>query len=197
MSQGKKSETSVWIKDYLKSQNVDISNWESYGPLYNRYSARIRKYNPQNYQQFLNLCTFQKQRKNHSGGKDLGDWQKELGGWKKKVKPEVPEVPEVPGELKVPTFHPSFNEERWIRDEKKDFEAWKKRCQHYRDGRITNTTQSSGETGRLKDRMPYIFRYAMKCLGGTYPIECFPEVLNDYKEELLELLNSQRENLNW
>lgn len=44
--------------------------------------------------------------------------------------------------------------------------------------------------------LPYLIRYALKCLGGTFPIECFPESLNDYREELQELLDKQRNSYN-
>lgn len=190
MAQGKKSESSQWIKDYLKSQNVEISNWEEYGPLYNRYSARIRKYNPQNYQQFINLCTFKKQRKNRSGAEDLGDWSRELGGWKKKVEPREPREPKVkPREPREPgSFHPTFNEERYWRDQKQEWKEWKARMARYRDDKIRNLTQQ-GEQGRLKDYMPYTFKFAIRCLAGVYPIECYPEALEEYKEELMTFTN--------
>ena len=40
---------------------------------------------------------------------------------------------------------------------------------------------------------PWLIRYALRCLSGVYPIECFPEVLNERREELQELLNKQKE----
>ena len=185
----KRSESSQWIMDYLKSQGVDISCWDSYGVLYLRYKARCRKFKPQDYGQFLNTCCFRKQRKLGVGAEDLGDYTIELGGWgKKKVK-----KPRVLKELEINIpGDPPFPMEKWLKGQKKDFEEWKKRMFRYREDKIRNLTQQ-GENGRLKDRMPYLFKFALKCLSGTYPEECFPEVLNDYKEELQEmLLNEQR-----
>lgn len=161
---GKKTEYAEWIRQYLKEQGADISNWDEYKVLYNRYAIRIRKYNPENYEQFLATCTFQKLTKKSCGARDLGES-------KPKERP--------------------FNEEKFWKDQKKEWGEWKKRMQHYRDDRIHNQKQQ-GETGREKDRMPYMFSIALKCLGGTYPIECFPERLEEFRKELLELLNSTK-----
>lgn len=182
---GKKSPQSQWVMDYLRSQGVDTSSWESYGLLHVRYMARIKKYNPQNYQQFINLCTFHKQRKQNCGPEDLGDWSKELGGWKKKAGPKEPKEP------KPSTYKPVFNEERWWRDQKKEFSDWKLRMKRYREDKIRNQRQQ-GETGRMKDFLPYAFKLALKTLAGVYPEECYPETLNDYKGELQSLLDEQR-----
>lgn len=45
----------------------------------------------------------------------------------------------------------------------------------------------------FKFEYPWLIRYALKCLGGTFPIECYPDALTDYREELQELLDKQRE----
>lgn len=182
---GKKSSQSQWVMDYLRSQGVDTSSWGSYGPLHVRYMARIKKYNPQNYQQFLNLCTFTKQRKKRCGPEDLGDWSRELGGWSKKTSKEP--KPKEPKESKPSTYRPVFNEERYLRDQKKEFSDWKLRMRRYREDRIRNQEQQ-GETGRMKDLPPYMFKFAIRCLAGVYPIECYPSELEEYKEELMKLI---------
>ncbi len=181
-----------WIRDYLQSMGIDTYDWKEYRTLYLRYRARIRKYKPTTYQEFLNTCTFRKQRKRGVGDIDLGDYEVELGGWSKK-KPKGLPKDKKPKELEINIPEdPPFPMEKWLKGQKKDFEEWKKRMFRYREDKIRNLTQQ-GENGRLKDRMPYLFKFALKCLSGTYPEECFPEVLNDYKEELQEmLLNEQR-----
>lgn len=152
---GKRTEYADWIKDYLKSQGADASNWDEYKILYNRYAARIRKYNPENYASFVNLCTFAKQTKKSCGARDLGES-------KPKERP--------------------FNEEKWWKDEKKEWEEYKARMQRYREDRIHNHEQINKE----KDYMPYMFKFSLRCLAGVYPIECYPEELESYREELQE-----------
>lgn len=155
--QGKRSEYADWIMAYLEEQGEDTSNWKSYHTLYLRYVGRIKKFHPENYEQFLATCTFPKKTK------------KECGTEEPKERP--------------------FNEEKWWKEQKRDFEAWKKRMKYYREGRITNRKQQ-GETGRIKDMIPYTFKLALKCLGGSLPAECFPERLEEFREELMELLEN-------
>ena len=190
---GKKgSPQSQWIKKYLSEQGIDVSDWEEYQPYYNRYAARCKKYAPENYEQFLNLCTFRVQKKYVCGLKDPGDYEKELGGWGKKVN-----EPKEPREPKSPTIRePHFNEERYYKDQRKDFEAWKLRMKRYQDGKITNQAQQ-GETGKWKDFPPYMFKLAIRCLSGIYPLECYPEELNEYREELQNILNEQKPEKVW
>lgn len=162
---GKRTECAGWIRAYLKEQGADASGWEEYKVLYNRYAARIRKYHPENYNQFINLCTFSKLTKKNCGAKDLG----------KESKPK--ESP--------------FNEEKWWKSQKKEWKEYKLRMQHYRDGRILNTTQiEMSEKGRMKDFPPYTFKFALRCLKGIYPTECFPAELEDYREELQSYLEN-------
>lgn len=189
--QGKKSESSEWVKQYLSEQGVDISDWTVYGPLYNRYRARIRKYSPENYEQFLATCTFQKQRKQHYGPEDLGDYKKELGGW---GKPKLPKEPKEPKPI-VPK-EPPFNEEKYWKDQKKEWQNYKVRMLRYREDKIRNQKQQ-GETGREKDLMPYTFKFALKCLVGTFPEEIFPKELEEFREELQGILEKQRKELKW
>lgn len=144
----KGSPQSQWIKDYLKFIGIDISSWKEYQRYYNMYRARCLKYNPENYEQFMNLCTFPKQR------------QKSC-------------------KVKEPKPRP-LNEEGWLKDQKKEWEEYKIRMKWYREDKIRRPV----EKGKEKDRMPYLFKFAIRCLAGVYPIECFPETLNEYKKEL-------------
>lgn len=157
---GKRTEIATWIREFLKAKNIDTSNWEAYMREYNFYAARVRKYNPENYGQFINTCTFPKQ-----GSKG----------------PSCPRIPE----------EKPFNEEKWYKAQKKEWEDWKARMQRYRDGLIRNQEQQ-GETGRARDFMPYLFKYALRCLSGEIPEECFPERLNEYRKELQNILDEQR-----
>lgn len=158
---GKKTEYAEWIKQYLKEQGADTSNWDEYKVLYNRYAVRIRKYNPKNYEQFKNLCTFQKLTKKSCGARDLGE-----------SKPK----------------EPYFNEERWFKDELRGYNDYKVRMARYRDDLVRNQEKVNEE----KDRIPYLFLLAIRCLSGRLPEECFPEVLSDYREELQRMLDEQR-----
>ena len=181
-----------WIRDYLQSMGIDTSDWREYQTLYLRYRARIRKYKPTTYQEFLQTCTFRKQRKIGVGAEDLGDYSVELGGWGKKKVKKPKGSPRVLKELEIKTPEdPPFPMEKWIREQKKDWENYKARMKRYREDKIRNLTQQ-GETGRLRDYMPFLFKFALKCLSGTYPEECFPESLEEYKEELQDLLNSEQ-----
>lgn len=155
---GKKTESAEWVKAYLKEQGCEASPWEEYKVLYNRYKARILKFHPENYEQFINLCTFSKKTKKECGARDLGE-------------------PIVPKER-------PFNEEKFWKDQKKDFEAWKARMLRYHEDKVHNQVQINEE----KDRMPYMFKFSLRCLAGVYPIECYPEQLNEYKEELMKLI---------
>lgn len=159
--QGKRSEYADWIMDYLRSQGEDTSSWESYHTLYLRYVGRVKKFHPTSYEQFVNLCTFPKKTKKECRTKDLKE----------------------PKE-------PPFNEEKWWKSQKKEWGEWKKRMQHYRDDRIHNQKQQ-GETGRWKDFPPYTFKFALKCLSGRIPIECYPKELEVYREELQNLLDEE------
>lgn len=188
---GKCTESGEWIRNYLQEQGVDTSCWDSYGILYNRYRARIRKYKPKTYQEFLATCTFRKQRRRGCGPEDLGDYERELGGWGKKKARKKAKKPKELKELKIIIPEdPPFPMERWLKDQKKEWEQYKLRMKRYREDKIRNLTQQ-GENGRMKDRIPYLFRYALRCLSGTYPEECFPETLNSYKEELQKLLEEE------
>lgn len=158
---GKRTEIADWIMAYLEEQGEDTSDWKSYHTLYLRYAGRIKKYHPENYEQFLTTCTFAKQTKKECGAKDLGS-------------PKQKE--------------PYFNEERYWKDQRKDWEVYKTRMEHYRDEKIRNQEKVNEE----KDLMPYEFKFALKCLGGTYPIEAFPEELEEYREELQNMLNDQK-----
>ena len=155
--QGKRSEYADWIMTYLEEQGEDTSNWDSYHVIYLRYAGRVKKFHPENYEQFVNLCTFSKLTKKGCGARDLGET-------KPKERP--------------------FNEEKWWKDEKKEWEEYKARMQRYREDRIHNQEKIC----KMKDLPPYIFKFGLRCLKGVYPIECYPEQLNEYKEELMKLI---------
>ena len=179
--------------DYLRSQGVDTSCWEEYGTLYMRYYARIKKYHPENYQQFLNLCCFSKQRKKYSGEKDLGDYERELYYQSHKVPKGLPKakIPKAKDEFKEEELEepkikepkePFFNEARWIKDEIKEWDQYKLRMKHYREDKIRNFLQTEkSEKAKMKDFPPYLFKFAMKCLSGTlrtaYLIATSPEAV--------------------
>ena len=159
--QGKRSEYADWIMAYLEEQGEDTSNWKSYHTLYLRYAGRVKKFHPENYEQFLATCTFSK---------------------KTKKEPKEPgtEEPIVP-----------FNEKKYWKEQEKEWKEYKARMKHYRDERITNLKQQ-GETGKWKDFPPCMFKFALRCLSGRIPEECFPERLNGYREELKSLLDDQK-----
>ena len=79
-----------------------------------------------------------------------------------------------------------FNEEKWIKEQKKQWEEYKDRMERYRSDKIRNLSQVNEQ----KDKMPYLFKFALRCLTGKYPIECYPESLEEYREELLKLLST-------
>lgn len=152
-----------FIRKYLQELGIPSSPWKDIQTIYCMYRARCLKFKPTNYEQFLTTCTFAKQTKKECGAKDLGES-------KPKERP--------------------FDEEKWWKDQKKEWELYKLRMQHYRDDRIHNQKQQ-GETGREKDLIPYAFKLALKCLAGRIPIECYPEELEVYREELQNLLDEE------
>ena len=72
-----------------------------------------------------------------------------------------------------------------------DYEAVKELIEEFENGQHTAAVGDNNHDLLLN--YPWLIRYALKCLGGTIPEECYPEVLNSYKEELQNLLDKQRE----
>ena len=78
-----------FVKRYITEQlGIPLSPWESVKPLYLRYRARCLKSKPENYEQFLNLCTFESNRKTKYDTKgSLKEGEK--AGWDHKDKKEA------------------------------------------------------------------------------------------------------------
>lgn len=72
-----------------------------------------------------------------------------------------------------------------------DYEAVKALIEEFENGQHTAAVGDSNRDLLLN--YPWLIRYALKCLSGVYPAECFPEPLNSYKDELQNLLDKQRE----
>lgn len=206
-----------FIKQYLAEQGVDFSCYEKYKPLYLRYRARCIKMKPDSYQSFLNLCTFESTRANTKydmnanllEGKHKGvqteeekEQKRRYGGtqymrqqasmnYKLNYKaPPKKEDFEHPME-----WRRAYHDWSYLKDELADYEAVKA---------VLNKPATKGKPDRIPNEggdmkryhymfeLPYLIKFALRCLGGLYPAEAFPEALIDYKEELEEMLQQQR-----
>lgn len=196
-----------FIKRYLTEQNIPLKPWESIKPLYLRYRARCLKSKPENYEQFLNLCTFKSSRKTKY---DIKGELKEGAqvGWEKKDKKEATGSRDVICRLrkeyklnyKAPPkkedfeldvdYRLAYKDWSYLKYALADYEAVKSLIEEFENGQHTAAV---GDNNQYYYQYPYLVKYALRCLSGVYPAECFPEVLNDYKEELQELLNKQKE----
>lgn len=210
-----------FIKQYLTEQGVDFSCYETYKPLYLRYRARCLKMKPDTYQAFLNLCCFESTRANtkydmHANlleGKHKGiqtEEEKEQkrnyrGTWYTRQQASMNyklnyKAPPKKEDFEFPMeWRKAYLDWSYLKAELADYEAVKA---------VLNKPTNKGKPDRIPNEgcdmkryhymfeFPYLIRYALKCLGGTYPIECFPESLNDYRQELQELLNKQRNSYN-
>lgn len=198
-----------WILNYLKEQGVTHTDWKSIQPLYLRYRARCLKIKPTSYQQFLNLCTFEATR---AGTKytDKGALKEgKTAGWEKKE--DTPragsrdricrarkdyklnyKAPPKKEDFEVGTdYRLAYKDWSYLKDELADYEAVKALIEEFENGQHTAAVGDNNHD--LLMNYPWLIKYALKCLGGTIPVECFPEPLNSYKEELKELLNKQKE----
>ena len=199
-----------FIKRYLTEQGVPLSPWKDVQPLYLRYRGRCLKMRPQNYQQFLNLCTFESNRRCKY---DLDGKLKEgeTAGWQKvKSEDNVFETGSRNGISKIRKnyklnykappkkedfefameWRDAYRDWGYLKSQLADYEAVKTAISRLEAGKCTNDL---GESNPDLLRYPWLVKYALRCLNGEYPIECFPDVLFDYKEELICLLNSQKE----
>lgn len=194
-----------FVKRYLTEQlGIPLSPWESVKPLYLRYRARCLKSKPETYEQFKNLCTFDSTRKTKYDTK--GELKEgENAGWEKKDKKEATgsrdvicrlrkdyklnyKAPPKKEDFEVGTdYRLAYKDWSYLKDELADYEATKLAIQ-----KIEKQTIEAGVESRNLTAFPWLIKYALKCLGGTIPEECYPEVLNSYKEELIELLEKQR-----
>lgn len=193
-----------FIKRYLTEQGIPLSPWESVQPLYLRYRARCLKMQPESYEQFLNLCTFESNRKTKYDIKgELKEGEKV--GWENKDKREATgsrdvicrlrkdyklnyKAPPKKEDFEVGTdYRLAYKDWSYLKDELADYEATKLAIQ-----KVEKQTIEAGVESRNLTAFPWLIKYALRCLGGTIPIEAYPEVLNSYKEELIELLEKQR-----
>lgn len=197
-----------FIKRYLTEQDIPLSPWSSVQPLYLRYRARCLKSKPENYEQFKNLCTFESNRKTKY---DIKGELKEGAqvGWERKDKKEATGSRDVICRLrkdyklnyKAPPkkedfevgadYRLAYKDWSYLKDELADYEAVKALIEEFKNGQHTAAVGDNNHDLLLK--YPWLIKYALRCLSGVYPAECFPEPLNSYKEELKELLNKQKE----
>lgn len=198
-----------FVKRYLTEQGIPLSPWESVKPLYLRYRARCLKMKPETYEQFRNLCTFESTRANTKYD-DKGELKEgEKAGWEKKDRKEATSSRDVICRLrkdyklnyKAPPKKEDFEVDKdyrlayqdwsYLKYALADYEAVSVLIEDFENGQHTAAVGDNNHDLLLK--YPWLIRYALKCLGGTIPEECFPESLNDIKEELKELLNKQKE----
>ena len=198
-----------FIKKYLTEQNIPLSPWISVQPLYLRYRARCLKLQPKTYQQFLNLCTFESTRANTKYDMHANLLEGAQVGWDKKDRKEATgsrdvicrirkdyklnyKAPPKKEDFEVGTdYRLAYKDWSYLKDELADYEAVKELIEEFENGQHTAAVGDNNHDLLLN--YPWLIKYALRCLSGVYPIECFPEVLNDYKEELQELLNKQKE----
>lgn len=197
-----------FIKKFLSEQGIPLSPWESVKPLYLRYRGRCLKLQPETYESFLNLCTFESNRKTKYTEK--GELKEgEVAGWEKKE--DTPragsrdvicrlrkdyklnyKAPPKKEDFEVGTdYRLAYKDWSYLKYSLADYEAVKSLIEEFENGQ--HTTAVGNNNHDLLLNYPWLIRYALKCLSGVYPAECFPEPLNSYKEELKELLNKQKE----
>lgn len=201
-----------FVKRYLTEQGITYSNWKEIQPLYLRYRARCLKMKPETYEQFLNLCTFESNRKTKYDIK--GELKEgEEAGWSNKDKkvekagatgsrdvicrlrkdyklnykaPPKKEDFELDMDYRL-----AYKDWSYLKYALADYEAVKSLIEEFENGQHTAAVGDNNHDLLLN--YPWLIRYALRCLSGVYPAECFPEPLNNYKEELKELLNKQKE----
>lgn len=193
-----------FVKRYFQEEGITYSNWKEIQPLYLRYRARCLKSKPETYEQFKNLCLFESNRKTKYDTKgELKEGEKV--GWNTQSKKEATgsrdvicrirkdyklnyKAPPKKEDFEVGTdYRLAYRDWSYLKDELADFEATKLAIQ-----KIEKQTIETGVESRNLTAFPWLIKYALRCLVGLYPIEAYPEVLNSYKEELIELLEKQR-----
>lgn len=197
-----------FIKQYLKEQGIPLKPWEAAKPLYLRYRARCLKLKPESYEQFKNLCLFESVRKTKYTEKgELKEGEK--AGWDKKEDtvragtrdricrirkdyklnykaPPKKEDFEVAADYRL-----AYRDWSYLKAELVDYEAVKELIEEFENGQHTAAVVDNNHDLLLN--YPWLIRYALKCLGGTIPEECYPDSLSDYREELQSLLDKQKE----
>lgn len=195
-----------WILNYLKEQGIDLSCYERYNPLYLRYRARCLKMKPTTEHAFRNLCTFKSTRANTKYD-DKGELKE---GKQKRIKTgEATGSRDVICRLrkdyklnyKAPPkkedfeldidFRLAYKDWSYLKYALADYEAVKSLIEEFENGQHTAAVGDNNHDLFLN--YPWLIKYALKCLSGVYPAECFPEPLNNYKEELQNLLDKQKE----
>ena len=205
----RRSNYQVFIKQYLKEQGIPLSPWSSVQPLYLRYRARCLKMKPESYAQFLNLCTFEATRAGTKYDMHANLLEGKKVGWENKDKKEA-----TGSRDRICRLRKSYKLNYKAPPKKEDFEFTADYRLAYKDWsylkyaladyeavkslieKIENEQHTAAVGDNNHDLLlnyPWLIRYALKCLGGTIPAECFPEPLNSYKEELQNLLDKQRE----
>ena len=196
----------LFIKQYLKEIGVPLKPWEVAKPLYLRYRARCLKLRPESYEQFKNLCLFEPTRKTKYT--DKGELKEgEKAGWDKKedtvragtrdkicrirkdYKLNYKAPPKKEDFEFTADYRLAYKDWSYLKAELADYEAVKMFIEKFENGQHTAAT---GENNPDLLNYPWLIRYALKCLGGIIPEECFPESLTNYREELEELLNKQK-----
>lgn len=197
-----------FIKKFLSEKGITFSSWKEIQPLYLRYRARCLKMKPESYKEFLNLCTFESNRKTKYT--DKGELKEgEKAGWENKGKKEATgsrdvicrlrkdyklnyKAPPKKEDFEVATdYRLAYKDWSYLKDELADYEAVKELIEEFENGQHTAAVGDNNHDLLLN--YPWLIKYALKCLGGIIPAECFPESLNSYKEELQNLLDKQRE----
>ena len=197
-----------FIKRYLTEQGIPLSPWESCKPLYLRYRARCLKSKPETYEQFLNLCTFESNRKTKYDIKgELKEGEK--ASWEPKDKKEATssrvvicrirkdyklnyKAPPKKEDFELDVdYRLAYKDWSYLKYALADYEAVKSLIEEFENGQHTAAVGDNNHDLLLN--YPWLIRYALRCLSGVYPAECFPEPLNSYREELQELLNKQKE----
>ena len=204
----KRANYQIYIKKFLLEQGIPLSPWETVKPLYLRYRARCLKLQPESYEQFLNLCTFESARKTKYTKK--GELKEgEEAGWQNKGKKEATGSRDVICRIrrdyklnyKAPPkkeafeldidYRLAYKDWSYLKYALADYEAVKSLIEEFENGQHTAAVGDNNHDLLLN--YPWLIRYALKCLNGVYPAECFPESLTEIKDELQSLLDSQKE----
>lgn len=210
-----------FIKRYFAEEGITYSSWKEIQPLYLRYRGRCLKMKPESYEQFLNLCLFESNRrcKYDSGGKLK---EGETAGWDKSedekeqerdyagvyytgkqarmnYKLSYKESPKKEDFEHPMEWRAAYHDWSYLKEELSDYEAVKARLNKPANKKkpdLIPNENSDGKHYHYMFQLPFLVRYALRCLSGEYPPECFPEALNDYRDELQSLLDKQREAYN-
>lgn len=180
-----------WILNYLKEQGVDLSCYERYKPLYLRYRARCLKMKPTTEHAFRNLCTFKSTRANtkYDMHANLLEGKHKIHFCKKEQKWKYKDI-QGTGQQARANFKLNYKDWSYLKYALADYEAVKSLIEEFENGQHTAAV---GDNNQYYYQYPYLVRYALKCLGGTIPEECYPECLSDYREKLQSLLDKQKE----